>query len=83
MRSFSIILILKGIIGKFKVNETESKMENPTHTFRGKSIKIVKINSKTGMSCSSQKKKKPFFVPFISSDEITFNIFVLSQCIVY
>ena len=39
-------------------------------------IKIV-------MSWISRKKKRTFFVPFILSEGIFFNICVLSQCIVY
>ena len=35
------------------------------------------------MSWSSWKKKKAFFIPLILSEAIFFNIFVLSQCIVY
>ena len=50
-------------------NETESKMENPAHSFREinlvSSYKNHKLKYKTVMSWSSQIKKKPFFVQFI------------------
>ena len=55
------ILLNKNI--NFNKNETETKMENPTHSFR--ETKLVPqlleewhIKSKTVMSWSSQKKKR-------------------------
>ena len=65
----------------------ESKMKNPTHSFREMDhvlqfVKELQIKVKTAMSWSSQKKKECIFVTFILSDEF-FNICVLSQWIVY
>ena len=61
-------------------------MENPTHSFRETNfvlqfIKDSQIESKTVMT--SQKKKKAFSVPVNCLKGNFFNIFVLSQCIVY
>ena len=86
---FSIIFILKGIMTflkskspcyllnkniKFNKNETESKMKNPTHSFREMNhlfhlIWELRIKSKAVMSCSSWKKEecicpKEFFLTF-------------------
>ena len=43
----------------------------------------MRIKRKTVMSWSSRKKKEGIFVPFILSEEIFFNICVLSQSVVY
>ena len=43
----------------------------------------MRIKSKIVMSWSSRKKKSGFFVTFIFSEGDFFNIWVLSQCIVY
>ena len=64
------ILLNKNI--NFIKNETESKMENLTHSFREMNLLLqlvqeLQINSKTVMSSSSRKKKNAFFVTFISS----------------
>ena len=55
------ILLNKNI--NFNKNEAESKMENPTHKFRGTNfvlqlIEESQIKSKPVMSCSSRKKKE-------------------------
>ena len=70
----------------FNKNETESKLENPTH--RSREINLVlqlvlklQIKSTTMMSWSSQKST--FFATFILSEGNFFNIYVISQCIVY
>ena len=47
------------------------------------SYKNRKIKSKTVISCNSRKEKRAFFVPLILSERTFFNIFVLSQCIMY
>ena len=69
---------------KYKLykNETESKMENPTHSFLRLSSSESQIKNKTVMSWSSWKKKREFFVPFIWFDGNYFTC-DLSQCIVY
>ena len=46
-------------------------------------IKELQIKSKTVTSYSLCKKKKTFFVPFILCKGNIFQIWVLSQCIVY
>ena len=68
-------------------NETEWKMENPTHAFR--EMKLVlqliqesQIRSETVMSWSLQKKKVHFLATFILSEEIFLTLCFLSQCIV-
>ena len=69
------ILLNKDI--NFNRNETESKMENPTHSFREKKLvlqlKESQIKSKTAMSLELTKEKRGNF----------FSICVLSQCIVH
>ena len=95
---FSIILIFNGILAfsffllnkniNFNKNETESKIENPTHSFRETNLVLQlieesQIKSKTIMSWSSQKKKESIFAQFILSEEKCLNICELSQCIVY
>ena len=64
----------------FHKNETKSKMENPTNSFRETNlvlqlIKESQIKCKTVMSWSSWKKKEV--------RRKFFNICVLSQCIAY
>ena len=66
----------------FDKDETESKMENPTHSFREMKLVLIselRIKSKTAMSCSSRKKKRVHF----SKRGKFFNICVLSENIVY
>ena len=72
----------------FYKNKTESKMENPRHSFRETILALQliyesQIKGKTVMSWSSRKKKRAFFVPFILSEGNFFNICVLYQGIVY
>ena len=63
------ILLNKNI--NFNRNETESKMENPAHSFRGKKlvlqlIKESQIKSKTAMSLELAKEKRGhFFLAFV------------------
>ena len=69
----------------FKKNKTESKMENPTYSFRKTNLVLQliqesQIKSKTVMSWSARKKKKrAFFSPFILCQGSFFKICVLSQ----
>ena len=63
-------------------------MENPKHTFTEMNLLLQlveesQIKSKTLMRWSSRQKRSAFFVTFILSQGIFFNICVLSQCIVY
>ena len=73
----------------FNKNETESKMEHPTHSFRETNLKLQlilksQVKSKTVMSWSSLRKKEGIFCTvYILSEETFSNICVLSQCIVY
>ena len=72
----------------FNKNETESKMENPTHSFREtnlcfSSYKNRKLKVKLWWVGARDRKKKRFLVTFVMSKGIFFNIGVLSQCIVY
>ena len=67
-------------------NETESKMENPTYSFRQTILALqlmseLQIKSKTAMSCSTRKKKRGYFLYRLSF--ILSEFCVLSQCIVY
>ena len=101
---FSIILILKGIMASnlksknpcillnkninFIKNETESKMENPTHSFRETNLvlqpyKNRKFKVKLRWVGARERKKRAFFVPIILSKGNFFNICVLSQCKLY
>ena len=73
---------------KFIKNETESKMENPTHSSRVmhhvlQLVEELQIKSKTVMSLSSWKKKECIScnVYFVQR-KLFENICVLSQCIV-
>ena len=57
----------------FHKYETESKMENPTHSCRVTKpvlqfIQETQIKSKTVMRWTRDRKKRPFFVPFILSE---------------
>ena len=71
MRGLSIILALKGFVTLNKVinfdkNETESKMENLTHSFTETKLVLQlieksQIKSKTVVSWSSRKKKARIF----------------------
>ena len=82
------ILLNKNI--NFNKNETESKMENPTHSFRKlnlllqlSSYKNSKLKVKLWWVGTRERKKWAFFFPFSLPEGNFFNICVLSQCIVY
>ena len=80
------ILLKKNI--NFQKNETESKMENPTHSFREKNFVLQliyksQIKSKTVMSWSSRRIKEGIFFTVYLSKGNFFKIFDLSQCIVH
>ena len=84
LKSKSPCILLKN----FNKSETESKMENPTHSFRETSpvlelIQESQFKSKTVMSWGLRKKKEGIFLPFILSEGNLFKICVLSQYIVY
>ena len=72
----------------FNKNQTKSKMENSTHSFREMNLvlQLVQeswIKSKAVMSWSLRKKKRGhFFVNFIFSEGNLLRICVLSQCII-
>ena len=60
------ILLNKNI--NFNKNKTESKMENPTHSFKETNLLIIEesqIKSQSVMSWSSGKKKESIFCPSI------------------
>ena len=74
----------------FNKNETESKMENPTHSFREANLaacasahKESQIESKTVMSWGLQKKKEGIFCTIYFVERNLFLTCVLSRCIVY
>ena len=73
----------------FSKNEKESKMENPAQNFRETNIVLQHIQEwqiksiKLWWVRARERQKRAFFVPFILSEENFFNIFILSQCIVY
>ena len=67
------ILLNKNV--NFNKNETELKMENPTHSFRETNLMLQfiqdsQVKSKTVISWSSRKKKGGIFVPFILPEGI-------------
>ena len=59
--------ILLNININFKKNETESKIEHPTHSFRETNLVLqsIKIKNKTVMSWSSRNKTRAFLLSFI------------------
>ena len=69
---------------KYRRNET--KIENPKHTFRETNLVLWliqewQIKSKTVTSWSPRKKRKCFFVIFISSERNFFkNLCFISMC---
>ena len=67
----------------FNQNETEWKVENPTHSFRVTNLVLQLILKKTVMSWSSQKKKEGIFCTVCFVRRNFCNICVLFQCIVY
>ena len=69
-------------------NETESKTDNPAHSFRETSLVVqliweLQIKGKIVMSCISRVKKEGIFCTVYFVRRKFFLIFVLSQCIVY
>ena len=82
----SRILLNKNI--NFNKSETESKMKNPIHCFERRglyfsSYKNCKLKVKLWWVGVCKRKKRAFFVPFILSEGIFFNICVLSYFVVY
>ena len=77
------ILLNKNI--NFNKNETESKMENPKHSFRETNlvlqliIKNCKLKVKLWWAGSRERKKRAFFVPLILSRGNFFDICILPQ----
>ena len=77
--SIPCFLLNKNI--NFSKNETEWKLENPTHSFRGinhvlQLVQELPIKSKTVMSCSLQKKKRAHFLQRLFCLKGIFLIFV-------
>ena len=72
----------------FHKNKTKSKIKNP-HTISERrnlcfsSYKNCKLKIKLWWVGAREKKKRAFFVQFIFSEGNSFNIFVLSQYILY
>ena len=60
-------------------NETESKMQNSTYSFRETNLNC-ELKVKLWWVGIRERKKRAFFVPFIFSEGIFFNICILSQC---
>ena len=101
MREFSIILVLKKkfdvlksksscfLLNKnlnFNKNETELKMENPTHTLERRTLRFSSYENrklKVKLWWVRAHKQSAFFVTFILSEGKVFNVCVLSQYIVY
>ena len=69
------ILLNKNV--NFNKNKTESKMQNPTHSFK-KTNRLLQLIHKLNELELAKEKREHFFVPFILSKEN-----VLSQYIVY
>ena len=72
----------------FHKNETETKIENSTHSFRKMNlvhqlIQELQIKSKTVMSWSLREKKECIFCNACFVRGNFFNICVLSHCIAY
>ena len=87
LKSKSPCILLKKNIN-FNQFKTESKMGNPTHSFREKNlvpqpIEESQIKSKTVMSYSLRKKKRHFLYRLFCLKATFLKIYVLSQCIVY
>ena len=79
-------LLCKNI--KINKNKAEWKMEYLTHSFREITHVLQfalewRIKSKTPMSWSSRKKEESIFCNVYFVRRTFFNIWVLSQCIVY
>ena len=89
LKSKSLCILLNGNIN-FNENETESKMENPSHSFRETNLVFQVIwESERERERERERvgarriKKRAFFVPFILSEENFFKTCVLYQCTVY
>ena len=65
------ILLIKNI----NLNETELKMENPTHSFRGQTLVCLNSYKNRKLKVKSRKKKEGIFLYRL--------LCVLSHCIVY
>ena len=72
------ILLNKNL--NFNKNETESKMENPTHSFRETNLvlQLIQESQIKKLNCDELELAKE-----ILSEGNFFNICVLSECIVY
>ena len=82
----SCILSNKNI--NFNKNGTELKMEIPNivlerWTLCFSSYKNPKTKVKLWWFGARERKKKAFFLPFILSEGVFFNIYVLSECMLY
>ena len=88
LKSKSPCFLLEKCIN-FNKHETESKMENPIHSFKEMNFVLqhlqeLRIKSKTVMSWSLEKKKECIFCnAYFVWRNFFFHICVLSQCIVY
>ena len=59
-------------------------MDNPAHSFRDINHALqLELKVKLWWAGSRERKKRAFFITFISFEGHFFNICVLSQCIVY
>ena len=72
----------------FNKSKTKSKMEYLTQTLewrtlRFSSYKNRELKVKLWWVEARERKKRAFFVALILSEEIIFNVCVLSQCILY
>ena len=72
----------------FNKNGIETKMENPTQVLETRNLcfssyKNYKLKVKLLCVGARERKKRPFFAPFILPEEIFFNICIFSQCITY
>ena len=65
----------------FNKNETESKIENPTSSFKVTNLRKLKVKLWWVGAC--KRKMRAFLYRLFCPNEIFFNICVLSQCIVY
>ena len=79
------ILLNKNV--NFNKNETQSKMESLTHSFRETKLVLQNKNRKLRVKLwwvgARERIKRAYFAPFISFEGTFLNICVLSQCIVY
>ena len=65
----------------FDKNETGSKMENPTHSFRETNF-VLQLIQESQIKGKAVMSWRAFFEPFILSEGRFFNICVSFQCIV-